>query len=122
MKTGMMSKEILRGDIWWVQLDPTRGDEVQKTRPAIVISDDGLEGLKLRLVVPITNWKSSFSSILWIIKINPSTQNGLSKLSAANPLQTRSVSIERFTDKLGALEEKVLEAVILGLSIVVRFP
>lgn len=40
----------------------------------------------------------------------------------ANPLQTRSFSRERFTDKLGALEEKVLEAVILGLSIVVRFP
>ncbi|BAZ13923.1 hypothetical protein NIES4071_57630 [Calothrix sp. NIES-4071] len=117
-----MSEDIFRGEIWWVELDPTRGDEIQKTRPVIVISDDGLEGLKLRLVVPITNWKPSFSSILWITKINPSTRNGLSKVSAANPLQTRSVSIERFSHKLGVLEERKLEAVILGLATIIRLP
>lgn len=122
MKTGMTSSQPKRGEIWRVQFDPTRGDEIQKTRPAIVISANGLEGLRLRLVVPITSWKSPFSSIPWIVQINPSPQNGLIKVSAANPLQTRSVSINRFIGKLGVLEETKLEAVVLALAFVVQYP
>jgi mRNA interferase MazF len=59
----------LRGEIWRVQFNPTRGDEIQKTRPAVVISADGLQGLRLRLVMSITSWKPSFSRIPWIIQI-----------------------------------------------------
>ena len=118
----MTSSKYKRGEIWRVQLNPTRGDEIQKTRPVIVISADGLQGLRLRLVVPITSWKSSFSNIPWIVQINPLPENGLTKLSAANPLQTRSVSVERFTNKLGVLEDKKLEAVILALAVVVQYP
>ncbi len=116
----MTSSQLLRGEIWRVQFDPTRGDEIQKIRPAIVISADGLSGLRLRLVVPITGWKSGFFSIPWIVQINPSLQNGLTKVSAANPLQTCSVSVERFTDKLGVLEDRKLEAVVLALGLVVQ--
>lgn len=122
MTVVLMSREPNRGEIWRVQLDQTRGDEIQKTRPAIVISANGLQGLKLRLVVPITGWKSTFSSIPWIIQINPSSQNGLNKVSAANPLQTRSVSVERFTDKVGMLEDSTLEAVVLGLAVIAQIP
>lgn len=111
-----------RGEIWWVQFNPTKGDEIQKIRPAIIISADGLQGLKLRLVVPVTTWKSSFASIPWLIQISPSPQNGLTKVSAANPLQTRSVSLERFSDKIGSLEETTLEAIILALALIVQFP
>lgn len=111
-----------RGDIWLVRLNPTVGDELQKTRPAIIISADGLEGLNLRLIVPITSWKNSFINIPWIVQIIPSDKNNLTKISAANPLQTRSVSLERFVKKIGFLEENMLETVILGLGLVVQFP
>lgn len=122
MTTGMTSSEPKRGEIWRVQFDPTRGDEIQKTRPAIVISADGLSGLKLRLVVPITAWKPALANFPWIVKIEPSTENCLTKVSAANPLQTRSVSLERFVDKVGAIEDAKLEAILLGLAVVVQFP
>lgn len=122
MTTGITSSEPKRGEIWRVQFDPTRGDEIQKTRPALVISADGLEGLKLRLVVPITGWKPSLARFYWIVRIEPSPQNGLTKVSAANPLQTRSVSLERFSEKMGAIEETTLEAVLLGLALVVQYP
>jgi mRNA interferase MazF len=112
----------LRGEIWRVQFNPTRGDEIQKTRPAVVISADGLQGLRLRLVMPITSWKPSFSRIPWIIQILPSSQNGLTKISAANPLQTRSVSLERFVDQLGIIEPNKLEEIILALALIVQFP
>lgn len=120
MTTGITSSEPKRGEIWRVQFDPTRGDEIQKTRPAIVISADGLSGLKLRLVVPITAWKPALANFAWIVKIEPSTENGLAKVSAANPLQTRSVSLERFSDKIGVIEDIKLEAVLLGLALVVQ--
>ena len=46
---------MLRGEVWWVRFDPAEGDEVTKTRPAIVLSN---EGANLRigraLVVPLT--------------------------------------------------------------------
>lgn len=87
-----------RGEIWRVQFNPTKGNEIQKIRPDIVLSADGLSGLNLRLVVPITGWKAVFASITWIVQLTPSSQNGLTKVSAANPLQTRSVSLERFTE------------------------
>jgi mRNA interferase MazF len=41
-----------RGEVWLVQLDPTRGQEIQKTRPAVVISADILGAIPMR----ITSW------------------------------------------------------------------
>jgi mRNA interferase MazF len=32
----------LRGEVWWVELDPTRGYEMQKTRPCVVITADSV--------------------------------------------------------------------------------
>jgi len=78
--------------------------------------------LKLRLVVPITGWKPMFASVPWLIQLQPSAQNGLTKVSTANPLQTRSIALERFNDQLGVLEAERLEAVILALGVVVQYP
>ena len=52
--------------------------------------------------------------------IEPSQFNGLQKLSTANPLQTRAISIDpdRFGNKLGVLEDEVLEQVVLALAVV----
>ena len=120
-----MSKLILepqRGEIWWVKFNPTKGDEIAKTRPAIIISINGLSdgGLKVKLVIPITGWRNDFANIPWLVSIEPSKLNGLQKLSTANPLQTRAVSIDldRFGDKIGELEDEVLEQVVLALALV----
>lgn len=122
MTTGMTSSEPRRGEIWWVQFSPTRGDEIRKIRPAVVISADGLEGLELRLVVPLTGWKPSLASSPWIVEIIPNPQNGLTKVSGANALQTRAVSLERFYNRLGVMEDSMLEEVVLALGIAVQYP
>lgn len=45
-----------RGDIYWVSLDPTRGTEIRKTRPAVVISNDSCNAHGARVVVlPMTS-------------------------------------------------------------------
>ena len=42
---------ILRGDVWWVSLDPTQGAEIQKTRPCLVLTSDVLNRFRQTVVV-----------------------------------------------------------------------
>jgi len=39
-----------RGDVYWVALDPTRGSEVRKTRPAVIVSNDSCNRYGMRVV------------------------------------------------------------------------
>ncbi len=51
---------INRGEVWLVNLDPTMGTEIRKTRPVVVINSDAVGTLPIRLVAPLTEWKDSF--------------------------------------------------------------
>ncbi len=52
----MTHSEILRGDVWWVSLDPTQGAEIKKTRPCLVVSHDTLnKHRRTVIVVPISS-------------------------------------------------------------------
>ena len=42
---------VRRGDIWWVNLDPTQGSELRKTRPAVVMTADALNRARRTIVV-----------------------------------------------------------------------
>jgi mRNA interferase MazF len=92
-----------RGEIWLVNLDPTIGSEIRKTRPAVIVSSDLIGILPLKVVVPLTEWKERYANALWMVRIDADDQNGLSKTSAADGLQVRSVSHQRLVRKLGAL-------------------
>jgi len=92
-----------RGEIWLVNLDPTIGSEIKKTRPAVIISSDLVGVLPLKVVVPLTDWKERYSSAPWMVRLDPDEQNGLSKPSAADALQIRSVSEQRLVKRLGAI-------------------
>lgn len=91
-------------EIWLINLDPTIGAEIKKTRPALIVNDDALGKLPLKIIVPITDWKDRYSIAPWMIKIDPDTQNGLTKLSSADCFQVRSVSQERFIKKIGQID------------------
>ncbi|NJM47715.1 MAG: type II toxin-antitoxin system PemK/MazF family toxin [Alkalinema sp. RU_4_3] len=115
-----MSNIPKRKEIWLVRFNPTIGDEIQKTRPAIVISSDNLPGLALRLVVPITGWKPAFDQIPWLIKLQPTLQNGLTKSSVANPLQTRSVALARLPSKLGTIADEQMDSILMALQLITQ--
>lgn len=91
---------MLRGEVWKLKLDPTVGSELRKTRPVIIVSDDEIGILPLKVMVPITDWKDRCEEVIWMTKIEPSQVNGLSKISAADAFQVRSVSRERFIQNL----------------------
>ncbi|MDD3271777.1 MAG: type II toxin-antitoxin system PemK/MazF family toxin [Syntrophomonadaceae bacterium] len=111
---------ICRGDIWIVDLNPTQGSEIQKQRPCVVISGDNLGRLPLKIVVPITEWKDGFVDYLWMIKLTPSESNNLSKLSAADSFQVRSVDEKRFVSKKGAVSPEELEDIVAAIAILIR--
>jgi mRNA interferase MazF len=92
-----------RGEIWLVNLDPTMGSEIKKTRPAVIISSDLVGILPLKIIVPFTDWKDRYISAAWMVRIDPDGNNGLSKPSAADGLQVRSVSQQRLVKRLGTL-------------------
>lgn len=50
-KTPEASPSVRRGEVWWVDHDPTRGSEIRKTRPAVVLSADGLNRARRTVVV-----------------------------------------------------------------------
>jgi len=52
----MVSRIIHRGEVYWVNLDPTLGTEIQKTRPALVVSPNDMNAALPRVIVaPITS-------------------------------------------------------------------
>jgi mRNA interferase MazF len=84
-----------QGEIWLVNLDPALGVEMNKTRPVLIISDNELGRLPLKVIVPITGWKEHYSIAPWMIKIKPDQINGLVKISSIDCFQIRSVSQQR---------------------------
>ena len=49
-----------KGEIWLINLDPTIGAEIRKTRPAVIVSEDAISILPLRVIVPLTDWKERY--------------------------------------------------------------
>ena len=92
-----------QGEIWLINLDPTVGAEMNKIRPAVIVNDDQLGKLPLKIIVPITDWKEHYSIAPWMIAINPSNQNGLIKKSSIDCFQIRSISKSRLIKKIGQI-------------------
>ena len=58
-----MKKKILQGEIWSVDFNPTKGQEMSKIRPALVINGNFATGLDLKIVCPINSWKKEFKKL-----------------------------------------------------------
>jgi mRNA interferase MazF len=110
-----------RGEIWLVNFDPTVGAEIKKLRPAVVISSDSVGKLPIKLIAPITDWKTYFSANFWPVKIEPNSINGLNKASAIDTLQLRGVDLQRFIHKLGSVSEITMLEIVAAVATVIEF-
>jgi mRNA interferase MazF len=108
-----------KGEIWLINLDPTIGAEIQKSRPAVIVSVDEIGILPLRVIVPITEWKDQYLQAAWMVPILPGGKNGLNKRSAADAFQIRSVSKERFIRKIGVLETDKVNLILSAIQRVI---
>ncbi len=110
----------VRGDVWLVNFDPTLGAEIRKTRPAVVVSSDGIGRLPVKLVAPVTEWKDAFGDSAWLVRIEPDAGNGLSKTSAADVLQLRGMDLRRFVSRIGHLSPELMDEIASAVAIVVE--
>jgi mRNA interferase MazF len=88
-----------RGEVWWVAFDPAIGGEIQKTRPALVISNNAANAALNRvIVIPLTSQ---------VAKIYPGealvTLNGEQRKVMAD--QVTTASKQRLRTKLGSLDQ-----------------
>jgi mRNA interferase MazF len=109
-----------RGEVWLINLDPTVGAEIRKTRPAVIVNDDNIGLLPLKVVVPITEWKDRYAVAPWMVRVEPDAANGLSKPSAADAFQVRSVSEQRLIQRLGVISSQQMGQIVRALAVVLR--
>jgi mRNA interferase MazF len=100
-----------QNEVWLIDLDPTKGAEIQKKRPAIIVNNDALGKLPLKVIVPITDWKDHYETAPWFVKISPDQTNGLAKQSAVDCFQVRSLSQDRFIKKIGTIDGQTSEGI-----------
>jgi mRNA interferase MazF len=110
---------MLKGEVWLINLDPTLGAEIQKTRPAVIVSEDAMGILPLRVIVPLTDWKTRYEIAPWFVRVDPDAINGLSKPSAADAFQIRSVAQVRFVRRMGKVSNSHLEAILIAIQMVI---
>lgn len=100
-----------RGEIVTVDLDPVRGSESSKTRPAVIVSNDTANSTAERLgrgvitVVPVT---SSTGRVYPFQVRLPAGETGLARESKAQAEQVRSVAVERVGRRVGRLPAGLL--------------
>lgn len=102
-------------EIWWVDLDPTRGAETKKKRPCLILQDDVVnQSSRTIIVAPILPGHKDWP---FVVNLNPTKSNGLDKDRHVNLKQLRAVDVSRIRNKQGALEKRYLEPVkaVLGL-------
>jgi mRNA interferase MazF len=109
-----------RGEVWLLNLDPTVGAEIRKTRPAIIVNDDAIGVLPLKVIVPVTDWKDHYAVAPWMVKLDADLQNGLTKPSAADSFQVRSVARERFVQRVGRVSDHHLRQIADALAVVLK--
>lgn len=105
-----------RGEIWLVALDPTLGAEIGKTRPAVIVSDDTVGILPLKVIVPLTDWKDRYTLAPWMVRLDPDAENRLAKVSAADTFQVRSVAQARLTRQIGTLSDGAMQQIARALA------
>jgi mRNA interferase MazF len=113
-----------RGEVYLVNLEPTQGTEANKTRPAIVVSNDAANiaaarhGLGVVTVVPVT---SNVSRVYPFQVLLGDDEGGLDRRSKAQTEQLRAVDVARLGRCLGMLQagtlRKVDDAIRLHLAL-----
>ena len=102
-----------RGDVRVVDLDPVRGSEASKRRPAVIVSNDGANSTAERLgrgvltVVPVT---SKTVRVYPFQILLPASRTGLSQDSKAQAEQVRAVAVERIGGLVGELPPDLMAA------------
>ncbi|WP_369125504.1 type II toxin-antitoxin system PemK/MazF family toxin [Catenulispora pinisilvae] len=104
---------MVRGDMFWVDLDPTRGSEAAKTRPAVIVSNNGVnttvfkKGRGVVTVVPVTSNVSYIYPFQTLILA--AEHPGLRTDSKAQAEQVRTVDVSRVGNRITTLTTSTMQ-------------
>ena len=105
-----------RGEIWFANLDPTKGSETAKRRPVLIVSNDANNrGASTVTVLPIT---SNIARVYPFEVALAKGAGGLSRASKVQAQQVRTISRERISGKrIGALPDELVSQVDAALRL-----
>ena len=111
---------LKRGMVIDVNLDPTKDSETGKIRPCVIVTNNTYNArVPIIQVVPLTAWSVKKASIITNVEIVPSSNNGLTKKSVADCLQTRPIDHRaRLVNVRGELEDRIMAKIDGALKIV----
>lgn len=104
---------ILRGDIYWADLDPTRGHEQGGLRPVVVLSEDvfnARSGTAIAMAITSQPPRAGFPLSLELTSVK------LPKRSWVKISQIRTLSVDRLGKKIGRVPSEDLSKLIEGLN------
>lgn len=102
-----------QGEIWFADLNPTKGSEQSGKRPVVIISGDTFnDALPIVIVVPVTSKIKSYPTCVLLLA---SKMNGLGKDSEAVPFQVRAIAKKRLAKRVGHITEEELREILQGL-------
>jgi len=104
---------ILRGDIYWADLNPTRGSEQAGVRPVVVISHDvfnNRSGTVIAMAITSQPQRAGFPLT------HPLNSGNLPKQSWVKISQVRTISTNRLENKIGVIDPVELNTIIEGLN------
>ncbi len=103
-----------RGDVYWLAFDPSVGGEIQKTRPAVVVSNDAANAaLNRALVIPLSSQISRVYPGEALVELNGETRKAMAD-------QLTTASKQRFRSRLGEISaedmQRIEQAILLQLG------
>ncbi len=107
-----------QGEVWIINLDPSMGSEMKKSRPCVILNNDTVGKLALKVIAPLTDYKAHYALVPWMVTVEPSPENGLKKRSSIDLFQVRSLSQKRLVQKVGAIDMDILKACKVALDVV----
>lgn len=103
-----------RGEIWWVELDPSTGVEAKKTRPCLILQNDlGNKQSSLTIVVPFLATRN----YPFVVNVKPTSSNNLDRERGLHFSQIRAVDCSRVKSKIGMLEDDYWKDIVKAIAI-----
>lgn len=114
LQTARQSPVAMRqGEIWFADLNPTKGSEQSGKRPVVVVSGVTLnDALPIVIVVPLTSKIRSYPTCVLLLA---NKMNGLKKDAEAIPFQVRALAKKRLVNRIGTVTEDDLREILKGL-------
>ena len=111
---------LSRLDIVLVELDPTRGSEIKKTRPCVIVSPNIInKNSRTIIVCAITHHDERKANSFFFVSVSPGETTGLIKESLINTQQIRTIDKKRIQKKLGRLPKKMESSLDYALSLAI---